>query len=774
MPRQSLAAVEHNFVGGLKTEFTGMNFPENACTDTYDCVFSRTGKVKRRLGFITETNVLPNAATFTSKAISQFKWENAGGDGNVKILVTQIGGTLHFFRYSTATVASPISTQKLASTVALSSFVSFGLTLDTTKECTYASGNGYLFVFNPNTEPFYCTYSAGTITATQITVQTRDFVGIPETIPDDQRTASLTNPHYYNLQNQGWSGNPAWTGTSSSSVLVGGGSKSWTIQTGLTITGGTEVTVYGTSATHPSDVGLVFMMSGTVTSYTSGTGALVLNIVYSSALYNGNIYANWRIIPSNSNRINDWFTPIGNYPSNADVWWRYKNSSGVFAPATTEANVNKDAAPAPKGHFILDEFFQIRSIYAPVNDALATKRPRIGAWFQGRVWYSGVDLGSLSYSDGVSASWTEKIYFSQIIEKDDQFGKCYQINDPTSEDRFDLLPSDGGVIRIQGCGTIYKLFPIQSGMLVFAANGIWFITGSQGIGFTATDFAIPEVSKVQSISETSFVSVNGLPVWWNEEGIYTLTSAQNSSGERTSGFTVNSLTQFTIDSFFAEIPLVSKQYARGDYNPLTYTIQWVFRSTVESSTTTRYQFNRILNFDTSTQAFFPWTISSGGPQQISGIAFIPEPNGGTDLESIFKYFTTHSTPSEVVYFSEASYVNHNDWGQDYTSYFVTGYAGHGQFQKPFQTNYVFVYSDISEATSYYYIQNIWDFANSGNSGKWSSRQLAQHLQGNFDVVKRRFKIRGSGFAGQMKVTSLAGYPFNLIGWSRWETVNAHP
>ena len=29
MPQQPSASIENNFTGGLKTEFTGLNFPEN-------------------------------------------------------------------------------------------------------------------------------------------------------------------------------------------------------------------------------------------------------------------------------------------------------------------------------------------------------------------------------------------------------------------------------------------------------------------------------------------------------------------------------------------------------------------------------------------------------------------------------------------------------------------------------------------------------------------------------------------------------------------------
>ena len=140
---------------------------------------------------------------------------------------------------------------------------------------------------------------------------------------------------------------------------------------------------------------------------------------------------------------------------------------------------------------------------AGLTSIVTTIRPRTGTWFQGRVFYAGVDASQQATGDAQYYTWTENIYFSQIITPGDntEFGYCYEINDPTSETLFDLLPSDGGVINIQGSGSIYKLFPVVNGLLVFAANGIWFITGSQGIGFTATVYTVTKLSGVQSISE---------------------------------------------------------------------------------------------------------------------------------------------------------------------------------------------------------------------------------------------------------------------------------
>jgi hypothetical protein len=45
MPAQVLSTVENNFTKGFVTEFTGLNFPENAATDTDNCLYDIVGHV---------------------------------------------------------------------------------------------------------------------------------------------------------------------------------------------------------------------------------------------------------------------------------------------------------------------------------------------------------------------------------------------------------------------------------------------------------------------------------------------------------------------------------------------------------------------------------------------------------------------------------------------------------------------------------------------------------------------------------------------------------
>lgn len=780
MPQQLTSSVENNFTKGLITESTGLNFPENAATDTDNCEYTLIGDTLRRRGIDMEFAFRLTGIDRTNAAISEYKWNNVGGDGVTQLVATQVATSIFFWSVNASTVDSPLSQRKLTSFINLAQFVAPGALLDGTAECTYSDGNGYLFIFHPSCDPVYCTYDNGTITGTRITVQIRDFTGVPELSPVSLRPAALNASHNYNLVNQGWSAGNPWSATSTTTHTVSTGSKAFTVAAGIAgIVNGTQIYVYYGGPLNPLKIpapgGLPTvndtLLRGTVTGYAGTT--LTLNIDVINGSQANCVGSSWLIVAVNNGYIDSWFTAIGNYPSNADVWWYFKNASNVFAPATTVANVSLSTSNAPRGHYILDAFNQQRDVASglAITDVVTTTRPRTGAWFQGRVWYTSVNAQQPASGTAGYYSWTENIYFSQIVTTPDNFSQCYQANDPTSEKLFDLLPTDGGVITIQGCGAVYKLFPIQNGMLVFAANGIWYITGSQGIGFTANDYTVTKISAVPSISSTSYVDVKGLPFFWNEDGIYTVEPSQNG------GLQVNPITVGTIQSFYDDIPTSSKKFVRGAYHPIDYVIQWVYKSTEAVSVNDRYSFNKILNFNTYNKAFFPYTLTSqAGKPTINGILYVAGPGGSNTPPPGFKYFS--SFPDVVITqfsFADEHDETYVDWKStsttNYVSYFITGYKLRGQAIKQFQPQYIQMYSKANGAASAYKIQGIWNYANSGDSGKWSSEQLITNALTNFSTVFRRHKIRGRGFALQFKISSADGLPFDIQGWAVVDTVN---
>lgn len=789
------SSVMNNFVGGLKTEFTGLNFPENACTSTENCVFTLIGDVTRRPGIDFELNgsIAPYAqlglSNTTGLAINTYRWTNVGGDGQTQILVVQVGSMIFFYQNTNATITSPLSTTLLSATVNLNGFTVQGSPLVVSAtECQFTDGNGYLFIFNPACESLYCTFNAGSIITAAIQVSIRDFQGIPEPgVAVNFRPGILTAEHNYNLNNQGWAATPSVqifgaSGTFPSFNTNGPNTYPVTFPTGLTLTIGGSYSGAGRFTWNGGPVDINF--SGTLSSYSSSTGAASI-FVGSNSFSGHGVVPNtgpWNIVFAAAGTITTWFSAEANYPSNADIWFAYKNSSGVFAPSTTLANVSQPVAQSPQGSYILSAFTQTRSSISGIQglaDVRTPIRPRAGTWFQGRLWLTGVDASQQATGDEPYYTWTENLYFSQIITDPTQFGNCYQANDPTSETLFNLLPSDGGVITIQGSGSIYKLVPVQNGMLVFAANGIWFITGSQGIGFTATDYVITKVSNVQSISSTSYINLYGTILFWNEEGIWTVASTQGPDAQAPLGLThgglaINNICLGSILTFYQQIPLQSKKFVKVDYNPITYTMRWIYRSTNDSGPSNRWQYDSVLNYNTVRQAFYPYQILNTTPS-ICGINYVAGPGGSTSPSPAFKFLT--ATPTGITFSEERDTTNWVDFfsfdgvGVNYVSTFTSGYNNRSQFLTKIQPLYLYVYS--RGTNTQYQVQSIFDFATDPQSGKYSQSNISIDQNQSFlGMVRKRHRIRGNGYTYQILVTSVSGQPFDIMGWTLFETRNA--
>ena len=315
----------------------------------------------------------------------------------------------------------------------------------------------------------------------------------------------------------------------------------------------------------------------------------------------------WAIIAGVSPSTLEISNSDGTYPSNVQTWWSMKRPVQatpdnlqktyleVFDPAT-RFQMTYGNTLAPKGHYIFDAFKIDRSSESDVPglevEHTRGQRPRAVAFYAGRVFYAGVR----------ASKWGSRIYFSQVLERpDDQVGSCHQNQDPTSEDVPDLLPTDGGVIVIPELGDIVKLFAFATGLFVFAQNGVWQISGPDGGGFKANDYSVSRISKSGAFGPHSFVETEQGLLWWNRNGIWALAPDQTGLN-----MTVTSLTDRTIKEFMEGIPDESKKYAKGAYNHQTKIVQWIYRAEAPTTISEQYGYNRILNLDTRSGAFYPW------------------------------------------------------------------------------------------------------------------------------------------------------------------------
>ncbi len=701
MPRSIGTLVSNDLSKGLITEANPLKFPENACTETLNCVHDTSGYVYRRPNFEYEDNYELHTFTRSSSVIQEFVWETVAGDGFRTFVVTQIGSTISFYDASTGEISNNLKPFEID----LTDYQDSADTEDMNEfYCQFTNGKGYLFVSHPRMNPLLVVYDLDTddIVVTEITIQIRDFAGEEDGLEVDERPLVQTDEHFYNLYNQGW-GAVATTDSSNEEV----------------------------------------------------------------------VYDRW---------VADVVS--GELPSNADVWWVMKNVDDEFN-AGDRNSTNFGNTPAPKGHYVLDAFNQDKTEITGVTldlDTLSSGflRPTCIAFFSGRVWYAGV----------AASKFSSNIYFSQIVERDEQVGYCYQLQDPTAENAADLLSSDGGVILIQEIGTVYKMIPSGKSLIILASNGIWTISGSgDGSGFKATDYSVSKISSIGSASANSVVEAGTTLLWWDYSGIWSLSSDHVSEVTTFNVADVKSLSQDTIQTEFEGIPAQAVRYAKGAYNPVTKIVQWVYKITELNDIDNIHNYFRILNLDLNTGAFYVWTIQGG--VKLNGILCLKIPESTSQVGYRTYYHTSRSVniddEEETDYnftFSICEATDYFDWiiatppnGITYESTFTTGYRLDAQADKDFQDNYVTVHMAVEEddednpAPSLFLVGK-WDFSVDSTSNRETTPQQLYRYNDNFLLTTRKVKLRGHGKALQLRFYGETNKPFKVYGWSVMVTGNS--
>jgi hypothetical protein len=512
---------------------------------------------------------------------------------------------------------------------------------------------------------------------------------------------------------------------------------------------------------------------------------------------------------------------------NALSYYRYRRSNN-YPPLTLPWFAGKDAdalqdvdelekiaggsSISGNGHFILDFFNQNRQ-QAVADEASAygftigtdlnrtiTARFSCVESFSGRIFYAGLN----SSEDG------GKVLFSKLIESDTDFGTCHQVNDPTSEYFNDLLDTDGGVINITDAVNIKKLFAFQSSIFVFAENGVWQISGVDGV-FKASAYAVNRVSRIGLLAPSSFVAVESAPFWWSRFGIHTLSTDPVSGQGQEQNLTIP-----TIQTFWDEIGQDEKLAVKAAYDSINKRIYWAYPDNGETVTS---KLNNFLVLDIPLQAFYPWRVEdqASSSDYIVGLAFYSgygaknleldvTTSTGDDVvlstgdDVVSTQISTFNTGDSAIVllvrdtsaskmtmggFTSTDFV---DWGDtSYTSFAETGYDFVGDLITKKNAPYIMVYSRLTEEgfsgnefdgyepirPSGLLVSTAWDF-----NDNFGASQQAYRLKHpiivdptdltNFDypesVITTRLKIRGHGKSLRIRYESEEGKDFILLGW----------
>lgn len=384
------------------------------------------------------------------------------------------------------------------------------------------------------------------------------------------------------------------------------------------------------------------------------------------------------------------FTSFHGYgPPLNKPYWAPKNKDGWTDVKAEWHKIEGGSTLIANGRFILDLYSMDRdgaSGLSGVNAFAASKglgpettRFSTAVGYAGRVFYSGL---SSRRSSG-------RVYFSQVVESEEELGEFYSKNDPTAEYLSDLLDTDGGYVDIPEAEGILKLHVFGTSLLVFATNGVWAISGVDDV-FRATDYTVNSLGRVTTSSMSSFVSADGRPYWWTDSGISTVTITEFKNLE------LVSVTESTIKSFLQRIDRLDRDKVIGAFDEQNKQVFWVYRENGVNE-------DKVLVLDENHGAFLKWAFlpSSNGERVISMFfnrhliasdGLDPVVTGGWDpvttesgddvvidvsvsSSSLLPFTFVAKRQNNSVAFAYLSEGNFADWNQvPYPAFIETGYS----------------------------------------------------------------------------------------------------
>ena len=798
-----------NFTGGLITETTALTFPPNAAKEISNFELNRDGSIQRRFGMIEEPlgarlDTLRDANASSNHAITSYNWTNVDNDPTITLGVVQIGNALWFTDLSADTLSAAmlnkdefgVAQPLLLDTNVLPNVISGN------EPVSFTALNGVLVIASSEMDhPLYIEYTreeAGTgdrvLRADTISIQVRDLWGTEDGLPIDERPETLLDDHKYNLRNQGWG-----IDTSNIGKNLARGPRNITLQ-----------------ELYPKSY-----INGRLT--TKGTGGgfggairRLKEIMKISDRYGSPIDDGTRIVYTAQSSTG--------YPSNSDIRYIGRTTDNDGNPTWKASLLNTagtTTTPAPRGRFIIDAFKRGNSRLAqsdvtdvPIDEELSNIS--VVATYANRLFYSGIE-SRISDPDDRSPDYTGCLFFSKSVENFGDFEKCYQAADPTEEDPIGLLATDGGFLKIAEASQIVKLVVSRASLVVIAKNGIWEITGPDGV-FQADDYSISQVTNIGCESPDSVIVAEDVVYYWSEGGVYALVS-DNISGK----LNAQNISERTIQTFFNAIPSTSKNVAKGRFDAVNRKITWMYNDSDDyDGINFKHAYNKELVLDTVLQAFYPREIGAS-PDGTTIAAYLETENfvtvndvqavvvdgeqvvvNGEDVvitvptkgrsAGVTKYLMM--TPSASGGNYELSFglyggLDFKDWGEvDSAAYLTTGAELGGDTQREKQIPYLSMHFNRSESgfveidgeleainPSSCSVTARWDFASSSSSGKWSRPFEGYRLPRNFipqdvddefdyghEVITSKTKVRGRGRAVAFKFETSPAKDCQIIGW----------
>jgi hypothetical protein len=440
------------------------------------------------------------------------------------------------------------------------------------------------------------------------------------------------------------------------------------------------------------------------------------------------------------------------------------------------------------------------------------------AEYAGRLWYGGFS-GDGSLNETRLESF---LLFSQLTNSRSGYWRCYQEGDPTSYENPDVVATDGGIVPLDGAYGIQRLINLGNALVVFAANGVWMVTGTDGNLFSPTSQRVYKLTDKASVSPRSLVQVDNNIYFWATDGIYQIVIDPSGAGAQ-----LANITYTTIHSHYTAISSKAQENVVGSFDPYTGYVTWLFNNTINRDDETE-----MLLFKPSTGAFFrniikdgdvdrtvlspvitkPYIIGQVIEDVYVGTEIVVSEGQGVIVETLeglidrpvtTKYLVIENGDNGYIdmYFAEFNQEQFEDWGEvDADAHMVTSYYTGGENQRGKNIDYLtchfertedlFTYIEEEnpetgeldkvvqhETPSSCIARTQWDWANTADSNRWSKPFQAYRLQKAFipesanDTTGTGFattvtknKVRGNGLALAMEFNSSPSADCRLLGY----------
>jgi len=795
MAQQQGSRHYYNFVAGLNTEAHEVAFPENASAAEENFELMIGGYRRRRYGVnFEQDNVLKNVQGLGQSsdwAFVEHAWRSVNGDANRNWIVQQAGPFLYF--YDDYRVS--FSSSDLDFVIDLRDHKVPGVSdaLVASTPVDMAHGRGKLIVVSPVIDPLALTYDPEfpSVSAEKIAISERDFEEVEDGIRLSDRPKDLSDTHLYNLLNRGWK-SPQITAFESDrgsypakNMIVGQGFRRLKDQN--------FADADGINQFSPEK-----LLAELFQEVSAPKGFFILNAFDTSTVVSagsslGISVASWTATPPPGNVrtvVINTAIPHG-LLANDDFEWRgarvrfQRGLSGSNRKAKTTVSVEGtftalsvtstsitfdvdfgEYTPYDNVHINIGDTLQLPNgeIYPAVGDsffqdrpfgAVTATRPSATAFYAGRAWYAGIN----------SSRNASRIYYSQIVETPIQFGKCYQAADPTDLNISDIVATDGGVLVLPELGTVKRLVPYQSSLVVLTETGVWEINGGFRDAFSATSINVRKLSDARVYAPRGVAISDSAMFYAAADGLHVIRL------DPRAGILVDeNISEDLVQTLWLNISSSNWDKIKAVFDPVRKRVWWFYSNKFTQGNgvtiSNGWKYDRALVFDTRMLAYSSYRFYDGGPY-ITG-AIVPRQFCCTG-EPVIKFTTVAGVSNEAPFIGQLTYSEFQfpgvpsapreltpeswtDWGNDVPAFLLTGAEVLQDASRKKQAPTIHIFMRRTETgftpnmdgdlvpknDSGCFMQIRWDWADDPAAGKWSAEKqvykLSRFYAPGLDVV----------------------------------------